>query len=102
MDNPRPRKAEGNLLVVDEDLHFRQTLEALLFPRGVELPVSLHPWAYDKLTRKHEPVSFSKIDEIPVEGNVDKVTWVEWGIRSNLNIPIIFGGRVNHIKTGLL
>jgi len=26
MDNAQPEKAEGNLLVVDDDLHFQQTL----------------------------------------------------------------------------
>jgi PAS domain S-box-containing protein len=66
-------------------------------PKGVELPLSLHPWAYDKMIRKREVLFFSRIDELPPEANVDKETWVKWGIRSNLNIPIIIGGHVEHI-----
>jgi CheY-like chemotaxis protein len=37
MDNARAEKAEGNLLVVDDDLLFRQTLEALLTGEGYEV-----------------------------------------------------------------
>jgi ActR/RegA family two-component response regulator len=37
MDNARPEKAGGNLLVVDDDLHFRQTLEALLTGEGYDV-----------------------------------------------------------------
>jgi DNA-binding response OmpR family regulator len=37
MDNARPEKKEGNLLVVDDDLHSRQTLVALLLGEGYEV-----------------------------------------------------------------
>ena len=37
MDNARQKKAEGNLLVVDDDLRFRQTLEALLTGEGYDV-----------------------------------------------------------------
>ena len=37
MDKVRPEKAGGNLLVVDDDLHVRQTLEALLTGEGYEV-----------------------------------------------------------------
>jgi formate hydrogenlyase transcriptional activator len=66
-------------------------------PQGTTLPVSINPWAYDKLIRKQEVLSVSRIDDLPAEANVDKQTWNEWGIRSNLNIPIILGGPVNHV-----
>jgi len=74
-------------------------------PLGVELPVSLHPWAYDKLIRKGEVVSFSRLDDLPAEANIDRQTWIEWGIRSNLIIPIIIGKpadcvvAINSVKT---
>ena len=58
-------------------------------PVGVELPRSLHPWASEKLVEKHEVVSFSRLDDLPAEANVDKQTYAEWGIRSALDIPII-------------
>jgi formate hydrogenlyase transcriptional activator len=37
MDKGQPKKAGGNLLVVDDDLHFRQILEALLIGEGYEV-----------------------------------------------------------------
>jgi CheY-like chemotaxis protein len=37
MDNARPEKAQGNLLVVDDDLLFRRTLEALLTGEGYDV-----------------------------------------------------------------
>jgi signal transduction histidine kinase len=66
-------------------------------PQGTILPVSINPWAYDKLIRKREVLSVSRLDDLPVEANVDRQTWDEWGIRSNLNIPIILGGPVDHV-----
>ena len=66
-------------------------------PVGVELPRSLYPWAYEKLVEKHEVVSFSRLDDLPPEADVDKQTYAEWGIRSALDIPIITGGSVVHV-----
>lgn len=66
-------------------------------PVGENLPVSLHPWAYEKLIQKREVLSFSKIDDLPAEADVDKENWIVWGIRSNLNIPIRIGKPVDHI-----
>jgi signal transduction histidine kinase len=66
-------------------------------PVGTELPISINPWAYDKLSRKREVLSISRLDDLPAEANVDRQTWIEWGIRSNLNIPIIIGEPVDHI-----
>jgi PAS domain S-box-containing protein len=58
-------------------------------PKGSELPQAIHPWAYEKLTAKGEVVSFANVDEMPNEARVDKQTWLDWGIRSNLVIPIL-------------
>jgi formate hydrogenlyase transcriptional activator len=66
-------------------------------PAGVELPISLYPWSYEKLIFKREVVAYSKLDDLPPEANVDKQTWTEWGIRSNVNIPILIGEPVDHI-----
>jgi formate hydrogenlyase transcriptional activator len=66
-------------------------------PLGVKLPRSLYPWAYRKLVEKHEVVSFSRLDDLPAEANVDKQTYAKWGIRSVLDIPIITGGSVVHV-----
>jgi two-component system sensor kinase FixL len=66
-------------------------------PQGTILPISINPWAYDKLIRKREVLFVSRLDDLPAEANVDRQTWTEWGIRSNLNIPIIIGEPVDHI-----
>jgi transcriptional regulator with GAF, ATPase, and Fis domain len=66
-------------------------------PVGVELPRSIYPWASEKLAEKHEVVSFSRLDDLPPEANVDRQTYAEWGIRSALDIPIITGGSVVHV-----
>jgi signal transduction histidine kinase len=66
-------------------------------PVGVELPRSIYPWAYEKLTEKNEVVSVSTLDDLPAEANVDRQTCIEWGIRSYVNIPILIGESVDHI-----
>jgi PAS domain S-box-containing protein len=62
-----------------------------------ELPRSIYPWAYEKLTEKHEVVSISRLDDLPAEANTDRQTCIEWGIRSYVNIPILIGEYVDHI-----
>jgi PAS domain S-box-containing protein len=66
-------------------------------PKGVELPRSINPWAYDRLMKEREIVSFSNIEEVPAEAEADRKTWFEWGIRSNLVIPILTGETVDHL-----
>jgi transcriptional regulator with GAF, ATPase, and Fis domain len=46
---------------------------------------------------KHEVVAFSRLDDLPPEAKVDKQTWAEWGIRSNVNIPLLIGAPIDHI-----
>ncbi len=65
-------------------------------PAGIQLPISIHPWAYDKLIKKREEIVYSKIEDVPPEAEVDKKTWSEWGIRSNLVIPILIRDEVTH------
>jgi transcriptional regulator with GAF, ATPase, and Fis domain len=66
-------------------------------PIGVELPRSLYPWAFEKLAEKHEVVSFSRLDDLPPEANVDKQRYAEWGVRSALDIPIITDRSAVHV-----
>lgn len=67
-------------------------------PVGVQLTVrKTNPWAYNKLIVKREVLNVSSLDDLPIEAKVDKKTWIGWGIRSNLNIPIIIGKPVAHI-----
>ena len=58
-------------------------------PTGTELPRSINPWSYEMLTKKGEVVAYARVDDMPDEAHIDKQTWKEWGIRSNLNIPIL-------------
>ena len=62
-----------------------------------EIPISINPWAYEKLILKRKVVAFSRLDDLPTEASVDKQTWKEWGIQSNVNIPILVGKSVDHI-----
>jgi PAS domain S-box-containing protein len=66
-------------------------------PAGAQLPISINPWAYEKLIVKREVAAYSRLDDLPPEASVDKQTWAEWGIRSNVNIPILIGESVDHI-----
>jgi PAS domain S-box-containing protein len=66
-------------------------------PAGVELPRSLYPWAYEKLSEKHEVMSISRLDDLPAEAKVDRQTCIEMGIRSYVNIPILIGESVDVI-----
>jgi len=66
-------------------------------PVGMELPISMNPWAYEKLILKREVLFFSRIEDVPDAAKVDKQTWNAWGIRSNINIPIMIGQSVDHI-----
>jgi len=66
-------------------------------PKGTELPRSIHPWAYEKLAVKGEVVSFARVDEMPDEARMDKQTWIDWGIRSNLVIPILRSESLVHL-----
>jgi two-component system, LuxR family, sensor kinase FixL len=77
--------------------HVAATEDVPPVPVGVDLPVSINPWAYDKLVRKREALSFSRLDDLPAEATVDKQIWTEWGIRSNVVIPISIGGPFDYV-----
>jgi signal transduction histidine kinase len=66
-------------------------------PAGAELPISMYPWSYEKLTLKREVVAYSRLDDLPQEANIDKQTYREWKIRSCMNIPILIGEPVDHM-----
>ncbi len=66
-------------------------------PLGKEFPISLFPFAYDRLIRKREVHSFSSLDDLPPEADVDRQTSIKWGIRSCLYIPIVSEEPVAHI-----
>jgi formate hydrogenlyase transcriptional activator len=67
--------------------------------RETKLPVSISPWAFDKLIRKREVLSVSSLEKLPPEAKVDKRTWSDWGIRSALVIPINIDESVEYVFT---
>jgi PAS domain S-box-containing protein len=77
--------------------HVACTADIPPVPAGVEMPRSINPWAYDTLVEKREVVCFARAEETPAEAEVDRVTWKEWGIRSNLVIPVVTGDVVDYV-----
>jgi len=65
-------------------------------PLNTDLPTTMFPWVYEKLTKRHEVVAFRTRDELPGEAAIDKQTYEELEIRSALNIPILVGAEVNY------
>ncbi len=66
-------------------------------PLHTDLPISLYPWAYRKVFERHEILAFTSPDELPAEASIDRQTYREWGIRSNVNIPIVVAGADDYI-----
>ena len=77
--------------------HVAYSENAAPVPIGTELPRSIHPWAYDRLTVQGEVVAYERLENMPDEARVDKQTWSDWGIRSNLTIPILTKASLVHI-----
>ena len=77
--------------------HIASSVEVPPLPVGVELPGSLYPWAYEKLSEMNEVLSVSRLDDLPPEADVDKQTNLEWGIQSYVTIPVLVGDSVGYI-----
>jgi len=60
-------------------------------PENTDLPITMFPWVYEKLTRRHEVVSFTTRDELPRAAAIDRQTYERLEVRSALNIPILVG-----------
>jgi formate hydrogenlyase transcriptional activator len=58
-------------------------------PENTDLPVTMFPWVNEKLTRRHEFVSFRSRDELPLEAAIDRQTYEQLEVRSALNIPVL-------------
>jgi formate hydrogenlyase transcriptional activator len=66
------------------------------FPLGVDFPKSLFPWVFENLISKREVLSFSTLDDLPADAAIDRQAYIEWGIRSGLNVPILIGEPVDY------
>ena len=69
--------------------HVAYASEVSPVPEKTDLPTTMFPWVYEKLTKQHEVVSFKTRDELPHEAAIDKQTYEGLEIRSGLNIPIL-------------
>ncbi len=77
--------------------HAAYSEHAAPVPKDTILPRSINPWAYDRLTDEGKVVSYARVDDMPDEAHADKQTWKEWGIRSNLTMPILKREAVVHM-----
>jgi formate hydrogenlyase transcriptional activator len=58
------------------------------YPVETSLPVSLAPWAAERLADDRETFSFATLDDLPAAAAVDRQTMEMWKVRSGLYIPI--------------
>lgn len=77
--------------------HVAYAEHATPVPKNTELPRSINPWAYDRLINENKVVSYARVADMPDEAHVDKLTWIDWGIRSNLTMPILRRKSVVHL-----
>jgi len=77
--------------------HFIATEDSSSIPVGTELQSSICPWSFKKVIQKRELFLFSRLDDLPPEASVDKQTFLGWGIRSMLEVPIILGDSIDHV-----
>jgi formate hydrogenlyase transcriptional activator len=80
-----------------EITHLANSQHGTPLPVGTVLSRSINPWAYDRLTKLGKVVQFTSLDDVPDEALVDKQTWKDWGIRSNLVIPIFTDKKIVHV-----
>ncbi len=59
-----------------------------VYPVSTPMPVSLVPYASNKLGEKREVFSFATLDDLPEEASIDKSCFDAWQVRSALYIPI--------------
>ena len=77
--------------------HVAVTGDIPTVPVGTEFQSSICPWSFKKVIQKRELFSFSRLDDLPLEASVDKQTFLEWGIRSMLEMPIILGDSIDRV-----
>ena len=56
----------------------------------------LFPWSYEQLIRGVH-INISRVEDFPGDALTDRQSYVESGIKSALNIPLVFGDRVPRI-----
>jgi PAS domain S-box-containing protein len=79
-----------------EITHAAYSEHATPVPKGTVLPRSINPWAFDLLTKEGKVLVYTSLDDLPDEAHVDKQTWADWEIRSNVALPILRGESIVH------
>jgi formate hydrogenlyase transcriptional activator len=57
----------------------------------------LFPWLYERVVLKGQPVCIARIEELPESAGQDRSSCTAMGIRSFMNIPIAFEGRISSL-----
>ena len=89
------------LLLIGQDSKHWQVTHSVSHSDVPELPLNeilaneLFPWNREQLLM-HRPVIFSSTDQLPDAAAVDKKTYHEWGIQSNMTIPIAVDSSMNY------
>jgi PAS domain S-box-containing protein len=58
---------------------------------------TLFPWRYEKLFVQGIPVSTAKMETLPPEAETDRRTYLAMGVRSSLDIPVLFRDQASHV-----
>ena len=61
------------------------------------LRISSHPWAYQRLVGKGEPLVLSSLEELPAEAGADRLSWEKDGVAALAMIPLLSKGNVTHL-----
>src|SRR5512139_138161 len=91
------------LIVVHPDQRFgsvaHESYSEILQPVGADLNlVELWPWASRILLVERGPVIVRRMDDLPPEAAVDRVSWTQVAqIRSNLAVPVCAAAAVSHV-----
>ncbi|MGA2224098.1 MAG: sigma 54-interacting transcriptional regulator [Syntrophobacteraceae bacterium] len=58
---------------------------------------NLFPWTFKRLVLQRQPVRIDRLEELPDRARQDRLNCIAMGIRSFLNIPLFFEGRVSSL-----
>ena len=77
--------------------HYAAIDDISTISRETEFRSSICPWSFHKVIQKRKPFSFPRLDDLPTEAGVDKQTFLQWGIRSMLEVPIFIGDSIDRV-----
>ena len=77
--------------------HFAAIGDMSTIPGGTEFRSSICPWSFHKVIQKREPFFFARLDDLPTGAGVDKQTFLQWRIRSMLEVPIFTGDSIDRV-----